>query len=231
MMTKMKMRIHLSPIIDWELVARILRHVRQNVTVDIDNEGLRSIEEVQPFARAICGHPTITGFRDTGMFPYESLGTLFSTLTTLPALESVMFGAPEVNQSDESILANPGSLTELLRVPTLRSAQFHLFSFTSALFQATTNALVEGAAVTKLDFISCSFSAVECDVTMANGLSRNTSVISIIVRCNNARALFDALAAAIPLNSTLRILNCSVPTATACRQSFQLWDRIQGSRA
>jgi hypothetical protein len=195
-----------SPI-DWELVARILRHVRQSVAVDIENERLRTIEEVQPFARAIYGHPTITGFRDTGMFPYESLGTLFSTLTTLPALESVMFGAPEVNQADESTLANPGSLTELLRVPTLRSVHFHHFSFTPALFRATANALVEGTAVTKLEFISCSFSAVECDVMMANGLRRNTSVISIrVVRCNNARTLFDALAAALPSNSTLRHL-------------------------
>jgi hypothetical protein len=42
---------------------------------------------------------------------------------------------------------------------------------------------------------------------VANGLSRKTSVISIIAyQCNNARALVDALAAALPSNSTLRYL-------------------------
>jgi hypothetical protein len=85
------------PIPDWEIIARILKYVRQNVTVKIDDARVRSIEEVQPFVRAICGHPTITSFQDSGMFPYESLGTLLSTLTTLPALESVMSGAPELS--------------------------------------------------------------------------------------------------------------------------------------
>jgi hypothetical protein len=126
------------PIPDWEILARILKHVRNNVTVIFKDERLWTIEEVQPFARAICGHPTITGFDDSGRFPYESLDTLFSTLATLPALESVSFvGAPEVRHADESTLANPGSLTELLRVPSLRSVSFRRFSFTPALFQSS----------------------------------------------------------------------------------------------
>jgi hypothetical protein len=195
------------PILDWEILAWILRHVRQNVRVEIDDARLRTIEEVQPLAQAICGHPTITSFQDIGLFPYESLGTLFSTLTTLPALESVSFGAPEVSQADESTLAHPESLTELLRVPTLRYVQFYDFYFTPALFRASANALMEGTVVTKLEFMDCSFSAVECDLMMANSLSRNTSVISIITdHCNNTRALFDVLAAALPSNSTLRYL-------------------------
>jgi hypothetical protein len=87
------------PIPDWEILARILRHVRQSVNVIFNGKGIRTVEEVQPFARAIRGHPTITSIQDRGMFPYESLDTLFSTLTTLPALESVTLGAPEVRQS------------------------------------------------------------------------------------------------------------------------------------
>jgi hypothetical protein len=40
---------------------------------------------------------------------------------------------------------------------------------------------------------------------MANGVARNTSVTSInLSLCNNARVLFDALAAALPSNSTLQ---------------------------
>jgi hypothetical protein len=102
-------------------------------------------------------------------------------------------------------LARPGSLTELLRVHTLRLVCFINFSFTSALSQATANALKEGTAVTELEFRYCSFSAVEFDVMMANCLSRNTSVTSITVQCYNT-ALFDALAATLPSDSTLRHL-------------------------
>jgi hypothetical protein len=81
-----------SPILDWDMLARILRHIRQSVKVAINDFHLRTIEEVQPFARAIRGNPTITSFVDRGMFPYESLDTFYSALATLPALESVWFG-------------------------------------------------------------------------------------------------------------------------------------------
>jgi hypothetical protein len=53
---------------DCEILERILRHVRQSVALVIDDERLRTIEEVQPFARAIRGHPTITSFEDSGRF-------------------------------------------------------------------------------------------------------------------------------------------------------------------
>jgi hypothetical protein len=218
------------PILDWEMLARILRHVRQSVTVYIDDNRLRTIEEVQPFARAICGHPFITSFEDSGRFPYESLDTLFSTLTTLPALKSVSFGAPGVRQADESTLASPESLTELLRVPSLRYVSFKQFSFTSALFQATANALMEGTAIAHLRFTSCWFSKIECGVMMANCLSRNTSVVHIsVVLCYKTRALFDALAGALPSNSTLQHLTlkqqdagCWLPVFSALRQNTGL---------
>jgi hypothetical protein len=63
---------------------------------------------------------------------------------------------------------------------------------------------MEGTAVTKLEFRDCFFPAVECNAMMTNGLSRNSSVISIIVyNCKNSRVLFDALPAALSSNSTL----------------------------
>jgi hypothetical protein len=192
---------------DWEILARILRHVRQNVTVSISDERLRSMEEVQPFARAICGHPSIKLLQDNGRFPYESLDTLFSTLATLPALESVTLRAPEVRQADESNLAHPESLTKLLRAPSLRFVYLIYFKFTRALCQATANALMEGTAVTRLDFSACSFSSEESAAILANGLSRNTSVASITIHCSGAQVLFDVLAAALPSNSTLRNLH------------------------
>jgi hypothetical protein len=196
-----------GPIPDWEILARILKHVRQNVEVVINDERLRTMEEVQPFARAIHGHSFITNLQDRGMFPYESLDTLFSTLATLPALELITLGAPEVRQADESTLANPESLTELLRVPSLRSVGFHRFHFTRALCQAAANALMEGTTVTKLDFYSCLFPAEESAAILANGFSRNTSVISIDVTSPWDEALNGALGAALPSNSTLQELD------------------------
>jgi hypothetical protein len=135
------------------------------------------------------------------------LDTFFSALATLPALESVWLHTPEVRQADESTLAYPENLTELLRVPSLRSVHFRGFSFTPDLCQATANALMEGTAITCLQFGYRSFYVGKSAAAiMATGLSRNTSVTSIIVHCNKARALFDALAAALPSNSTLRYL-------------------------
>jgi hypothetical protein len=130
-----------SLILDWEIVAQILRQVRQSVTVIIESERLWTIEEVQALARAIRGHPSITSFEDSGMFSYESLDTLCSALATLPALESVLFGVPErfgaseVRQVDGSTSAHTESLTELLRVPSLRFVRFRNFSFTRAFFK------------------------------------------------------------------------------------------------
>jgi hypothetical protein len=160
-------------ILDWEIVARILRHVRQSIIIDITDVLACDAEEPGLFARAIHRHPTITSFVDGGNFPHESLDALYSALATLPALESVkLSAAPE----DEITLAHPESLAELLRLPTLRSVDFSEFSFTPALCQATANALMEGTAITNLNFRDCSFSAEGCAAILAKGLSRNTSV-------------------------------------------------------
>jgi hypothetical protein len=77
---------------------------------------------------------------------------------------------------NESDLANPDSLTELLQVPSLRFGCFHCFSFASAFCQATASAFMEGTAVAKLELSGCSFPAGECAAIMASGLARNRSV-------------------------------------------------------
>jgi hypothetical protein len=162
--------------------------------------------EVQALARAFRGHSTITGFEVGDNVPFESLDAFYSALATLPAMESITLGSPEVIQADESALSYPKSLTELLRVPSLRSVCFYHFYFTRALCQATASALVEGTAITSLEFIECSFSAGECAVMMTNGLSRNTSVTCIDVSGPCDETLHNALATALPSNSTLRDL-------------------------
>jgi hypothetical protein len=88
------------------------------------------------------------------MIPEESMDALYSALATLPALESIKLSNRGLHRrpEDESAIANHESLTELLRVPSLRSVWFDYLSFTPALCQATANALMKGTAVTKLDF-------------------------------------------------------------------------------
>jgi hypothetical protein len=198
------------PVLDWEILAGIFRHVRQRIRL-ITTTRLSAwarlsawrAENVRSFARAIRGHPTIICFDDGADFPGESKGALYSALATLPALESIRLGYPYIRQVDEITLANPESLTELLRVPSLRSVSFDHFSFTPALCQASANAFMEDMAITNIEFRSCSFSTLECAVMMANGLSRNTSVTHIEVESPLHDALRNALVVALPSNSTL----------------------------
>ena len=167
----------LVPIPHWEILARILRNVRQKITLTIVPHVFPAIawpaEDVRSFARVIRGHPTVTGLYTGNMSPYEASVALYSALATLPALESLYLSArPE----DGITLLNPEILTELLRVPSLRSVCFYRFHFTSALCHAIANALMEDMAVTKLEFEECSFATGQCTAIMTNGLARNTSV-------------------------------------------------------
>jgi hypothetical protein len=68
------------------------------------------------------------------------------------------------------------------------------------------NALMEGTAITDLFFRCYSFSTGECAAIMTNGLASNTSVVSILMVLPCV-ALIDALATALPSNSTLRKLS------------------------
>jgi hypothetical protein len=192
---------------DWGELALILSRLRQKVMVDLDDSDLWAVGELRALARVIRGHPMIRSFDSCYNFPYESMDSLYSSLATLPALESItLSNTRRQARPDESTLAHHKSLTKLLRVPSLRSVSFDCFSFTSALCQATANAFMEGTAVTKLEFKSCSFSALECALIMANGLSRNTSVSHIKVISPPDQTLYSALATALLSNSTLRDL-------------------------
>jgi hypothetical protein len=169
---------------DWEIMAGILRHVRQKVRVHFeDDEIWWTAEEAKALTRAIRGHPTITGFEGYHKFLNKSLDTLYSTLVTLPALETISLHNSRLTvhaqPEDEYTLANHESLTELLRLPSLRSVSFEGFYFTPALCQATANALMEGTSITKMEFARCRFIGRECAAILAIGLSRNTSMISI----------------------------------------------------
>jgi hypothetical protein len=204
---------------DWERLARILSHMRQKISVYFADSIVLTVQESRSFARVIHGHPTITSFDSCYKFPYESLDTLYSVLATLPALESIALSNRRLGPEDESPLANPESLTELLRTSSLRSVWFRKFYFTRALCQATVNALLEGTAITQLRFSYCAFFARECAMMMAHALSRNTTVKCIEVLSPFDGTLHDALAMALHSNSTLQNLSLVGGTRDAERLS------------
>jgi hypothetical protein len=223
---------------EWEIVACILSHVRQKITLTVYPPlatGWRA-EDFRSFARTIHGHPTITCFEERDMYPYRSLDVFYSALATLPALESISLSnrGRKLLRDDESNMAHQESLTRLLRVPSLRSVCFRNFNFTSALCQATADAIMESAVVTKLKFVKCQFADGECSTILANAFNKNTSVSHIDVVSSFDEALCNALTISLPSNSTLRRLDLGVndggPEVPTCRQSFWLWGRIRGSR-
>jgi hypothetical protein len=117
------------PIPDCEVLARILSHVRQKIKVRINGIRRWDAEKSKALARAIHGHPTITSFEHGDDFPYEVLDSLYSAVATLPALESICLLRPQryppMLQDDAALARTKSlteSLTELLRVPSLRSA-------------------------------------------------------------------------------------------------------------
>jgi hypothetical protein len=205
-----------TPISDWEIPASILKYVRQRISLQIDNDLSWDAEESRLFARVIHGHPSIYSFEGGGRLSFESMDTLCSALATLPALESIQLSNRILQEGpgDISTLANSESLTELLRVPTLRSVNFCGFSFTPALFQATANALMEGTAMTNLVFFACSFAAEVSTGMMVKAFGRNTSVTCIDVMSPRDGTLCNALATALPSNSTLRRLGLDLGRLT-----------------
>jgi hypothetical protein len=198
---------------EWEILARILSYVRQSIKLDLTPYEARDsawrLEESRSFARAIHGHPTITRFEGGKGFPYESLDTLYSALATLPALESIQLSHNRLNTRSEGeiALASHASLTELLRIPSLRSVSFEHFSFTPALCQATANVFMEGTFITNLEFIGCTFPTKECATIWVNDFSRKASVVSIGAKGPLDVALSGALSATLPSSSTIRNLS------------------------
>jgi hypothetical protein len=186
----------------WGELDRILSHMRQTVDLVLNNADPWTVREEQALARAIRGHPTITRFDSGNSLPHEASDTMYSALATLPALEVV-----RLSSHFEIPVASHESLTELLRAPSLRSVYFEDLYFTPALCEAAAIALMEGTAITKLAFKNCSICAEGSAAVMANGLGRNTSVISIEVVSVMGEALIEVLAPALPLNSTLQELS------------------------
>jgi hypothetical protein len=153
-----------APTPNWEILARILSHVRQSITLSITRYLGWRAEDIRSFARAIHRHPTITSFEEGVNFSFQDSDALYSALSTLPALESIRLSnrGLHAQPEDESSYTNPDSLTKLLQVPSLRSVCFYHFYFTRAMCHATANALMRAdTVVTNLEFRECTLPAEE----------------------------------------------------------------------
>jgi hypothetical protein len=74
-----------APSPDWEILARILRHLRRKVEICLAMEDYDvEAEEIQGFARAIHGNPMISEFSSETVFPFANLGPWCSALAALP---------------------------------------------------------------------------------------------------------------------------------------------------
>jgi hypothetical protein len=123
------------------------------VSVEIDESLRWAIIEVQPFTRALHGHPTIRSFEGGLRFPSPFLDMLYSTLATLPALESITcynFPFYTIQNWAQPPKDEYTTLTTLLRLPTLRSVDFRMFHFTPTSCQAVAKILIEGTAITNI---------------------------------------------------------------------------------
>jgi hypothetical protein len=197
---------------DWEILERILSHIRQKVELELhndDDEFWWNVEESRSFARVIHGHPTITCFTDIsagGMFPYEAWDVLYTALATLPALESIELSNRGLTWH---ALADPESLGRLLRVPSLRFVSFSHFYFTHALWRATVNAFVEGTAVTKLEFYDCDFVDLQVDWSpIFSALGKNTGLKTLKIEMHGfmEESLCTAMQNGLAMNETLESL-------------------------
>jgi hypothetical protein len=192
---------------DWEILARILRHVSHGIKLYIRSGNIAGPEEMRAFARAIQGNPAITRFdTSNGSVRFESTDILCSALASLPYLEYVFLQHLPLDREEVPELGRPESMAELLRVSSLRSIEFRHFCFTDALCQATANALKEGAAITSLAFHGCSFPDGKSE-KIASALKRNATLTTFTIWSDSINeAVYDAMTTSLLSNSTLEQL-------------------------
>jgi hypothetical protein len=211
-----------APMPDWEILTRILPYLRRKVELYLSTEESTDdddevIEEIQGLARAIHGHPMISGFCSTMAFSFANMGPLCSTLATLPSLENILLGFGDPETEDQRDLVNVEPLRELLRTPALRIVEFEGFCFTDALCHAAANALEVGSSVTSITFQSgCSF-PFGGRAIITNALKRNTTVTNVKLHDDCDESFCTSLAAVLLCNSTLRKVTLQLPQITCGR--------------
>jgi hypothetical protein len=104
---------------DWEALASILRHLRRKIKLEVDGDYECQREEVQHFAQAIHGHPSIESFKTSDTFSLDSFDIIFSALRSLPVLESVTLWHRDWEHEEARLFPHPERMTELLVAPSL----------------------------------------------------------------------------------------------------------------
>jgi hypothetical protein len=206
---------------DWETLTRILPYLRRKVALIVHTDLFETEgEEMIGLARAIHGHPMISGFISQMDFNFANFIPWCSTLATLPHLERISFGLQEPETEDQLELVNLQPLTELLRTPALRLVRFFDFYFTDALCRATANALEERSSVIDIIFDNeCTFPDGGRAI-IANALKRNTSVTAVKFLGDCDESLCNALAVALLSNATLQNLTLYLSVGAGGRWFF-----------
>jgi hypothetical protein len=202
-----------TPSPDWETLTLTLQDVQHKITLSSSAEGYDEYDEdIQGLARAIHGHPMISGFSSQGGgFTFANIGPWCSALATLPSLERVMFGLREPEYEEEHDLLNLEPLKELLRTPALRFVRFNGFYFTSEFCYAIANALEEGSSINEIIFDpGCAF-PVGGRAIIADALKTNASVNDVQFLGDCDESFCNAIAAALLCNSTLQNLVLWLP--------------------
>jgi hypothetical protein len=190
---------------NFETLARVLRHVWQNITIFLNLWDTRRAAE--RFAGAIRGHPTIQRFETSESFDDASLGLLLPALATLPALESIDLEAECVLACD-----HPEQLTALLLSRSLRSVELVSFDLTNAACQAVAYALKRGSPVTRLFLRDCAFPDGGAG-SIVHALQRNSmlEILFLDVAAGFDEIVRDALVSLLLANATLTDLTVRTP--------------------
>jgi hypothetical protein len=194
-------------LLDFETLARVLRHVRQKITLSVDI--CETIRAAEGFAGAIRGHPTIAGFETTDSLCFDdrSLGLILPALATMPALESI-----DLDAQCEHAFEHPEHLTTLLLSRSLRSVTLRCFGLTNAACQAVAQALKSGSPVTRLSLEDCAFP--DCGAgSIVHALQSNSTLETLILDFTGGfdEIVCDALASLLLVNTTLTDLTVHLP--------------------
>jgi hypothetical protein len=202
----------------WQTLTRILRYLRRKVWLVLPEDNIHAeAEDIEGVARAIHGHPMISGFHSQGGgLTFANLGPWCSALTTLPSLERVTFGLQEPETEDQRGLLNVEPFKELLRTPTLRVVTFDGFYFTNELCHAIANALEDGSSIVDLNFDTnrCTFPDGGKAI-VANALKTNVTATAVQFLGDSDESFCNAMGAVLLSNSTLQSLTLQLPEENA----------------
>lgn len=191
--------------------------IQTRTALNIDNVKVWGTKDVRALSKVIRANPMIQRFQTANVIPLESLDTICSALATLPALERVSFAhQPHDIESEEGrcaiSLVDPEPLTEVLRLPSLRSVGFRSFYFTKTLCRAVTVALKEGSDISTINLVRCSFLEQDSAALIASALKRNKTVTTFRFQQSPFDEAFcDAMAVSLLTNTTLLDLTLDLP--------------------